>query len=263
VYGKIHFSTRLPTKTPKKVKHLIGKIIHIHSTLKNGLILGVDNTEQIKNKQLSENDDFVPRIVKREAIKLLGLNSAIEARKLINSSNIIIAFGLSIGSTDKYWWNFICNWLLKGNDRHFIIFLFNDKMNRILNTEKIKTIENCKNRLFSSLNSSLQKQYNSLSKRIHFISEQNEMFKIKNIFYPTKPTKKSRSCENWFKKIIHLCIHIIVDDTSEEEDKFILAAIFLLFFAFFIFGLIFFNREAIKSGIQIILKAFLFYFHQQ
>jgi len=185
-YSKTHFSTCIPTRTPRYVKHFLQKIIHIHSTLNEGLILGVDNTEQITNKQLAENNTFTPRIVKLETIEALGRNSAIEARTLIDSSNIIITFGLSIGLTDKYWWNYIINWLNKNIERQFILFIYDDKMDSTLNQTKLNTMLNADNKLFSVLDNKLQAEYKACKNRIHFIIEPKDMFKIDNIFYPPK-----------------------------------------------------------------------------
>jgi len=190
MYGDKQYSTQIPTTTPRNVKHLIGKIIHLHGTLADGLILGVDNEEQIKNKQLAKNNAFIHKIVKLEIIKILGLNCAVEARKLINNSNIIIAFGLSIGLTDKYWWNYIFEWLVKDKNRHFIVFIFNDKINSMLNIIKVDTIEKFKDKLVLILDNPLQKKYEIIKENIHIIYEQRDMFKIKNIFYPANFNNK-------------------------------------------------------------------------
>jgi hypothetical protein len=54
------FSTPNPNNSQKLMFHFLRKIIHIHGTLEDGLILGVDNAEQIANKQLADNKSFVP-----------------------------------------------------------------------------------------------------------------------------------------------------------------------------------------------------------
>jgi hypothetical protein len=183
-YQKNKYSTPMPVKSQRAVFHNLRKIIHIHGTLEDGLILGVDNAEQIANEQLATNKSFMPRIIKLETIKALGRNSAIETRGLIDKSKIIIAFGLSIGITDKYWWNYIISWLNKNIDRHFILFIYDDKMDSTLNLTKLNTIENAKTKLFSVLDSSVQAIYNACIDRIHFIFEQKDMFRLENIFYP-------------------------------------------------------------------------------
>jgi len=179
-------STPMPIISMKAVFHILRKIIHIHGTLEDGLILGVDNIEQIANKRLSKINFFIPKIIKQETIKALGRNTTVEAMELIDNSNIIIAFGLSIGVTDKYWWNYIVNWLMKDNDRQFILFIYNDKIDTALNLTKLNTKEKAKTRLFSVLNKSIQKKYNNYKDRIHFIFEQKNMFKIEDIFYSTR-----------------------------------------------------------------------------
>ena len=186
VFNKNDYSTPMPIISLKAVIHTLGKIIHIHGTLEDGLILGVDNIEQIANKRISKINSFIPKIIKQETIKALGRNTTIEAIELIDKSNIIIAFGLSLGITDKYWWNYIINWLMKDNERQFILFIYNDKIDTALNLTKLNTKEKAKTRLFSVLNKSAQKKYNIYKDRIHFIFEQKNMFKIEDIFYTTK-----------------------------------------------------------------------------
>jgi hypothetical protein len=185
-YPKNDYSTKLPINSQKEVTHILQNIIHIHGTLENSLILGVDNTEQIANKQLAGNNSFVPKIVKLETINTLGLNSAMEAKELIDNSNIIIVFGMSIGITDKYWWYYIINWLAKATDRYFILFVYDDKMDKTSNITKINTIENARNKIFSVLDSSVHEAYNACNDRIFYIIEQKDMFKIEDIFYSKK-----------------------------------------------------------------------------
>ena len=190
------FSTPNPNNSQKLMFHFLRKIIHIHGTLEDGLILGVDNAEQIANKQLADNKSFVPRIIKLETIKALGRNSANEARELIDNSNIIIAFGLSIGITDKYWWNYIISWLNKNIDRQFILFVYDDKMDSTLNFTKLNTIENARTKLFSVLDNSVQEEYNTCNDRIHYIFEQKDMLKIENIFYTERKEPSYNSGHN-------------------------------------------------------------------
>lgn len=197
-YFNKKYSAPIPIKTEKTTFHFIRNIIHIHGTLKEGLILGVDTKEQIANKKLAKNKLFIPKIIKQETINALGRNTIVEAKELIDNSNIIIAFGLSIGITDKYWWNYIMNWLIKDIDRQFILFIYDDKMDSTLNLTKINTIENAKSKLLSVLDISIQKQFHICGERVHFIFEQKKMFKIDNIFYSTSNETYNTSSHNRF-----------------------------------------------------------------
>jgi len=214
-YSKDHYSTCIPIKTPRYVKHSLQNIIHIHGTLENGLILGVDYVDQIANKQLADNKSFQPRIIKLATIKALGRNSAIEAIELIEKSNIIIAFGLSIGATDKYWWNYIINCLINNTNQQFIIFIYNDKMDSTLNLTKLVTIENTRKKLLSLLDVPLQEEYNNYRDRIHFIFEQKDMFKIENIFYSKNQNEPSFSHSNGNR---YNLLHILKNITPKEFD---------------------------------------------
>ena len=229
-YHKNKYLYPIPVNPQKQVYHILRKIIHIHNTLEDGLILGVDNVEQIANKELADNKYFLPRIIKLETIKALGRNSAVEAKELIDKSKIIIAFGLSIGITDKYWWNYIINWLIKNTERQFIIFIYDDKMDITLNLTKLNTIKNAETKLLSVLDNSLQAEYNTYNDRIHFIFEQKNMFKIENIFYIKKEPlfdtgsynryNLSQALENVTPKELNIASKAIKNITPDAIKKF-------------------------------------------
>lgn len=43
-------------------------------------------------------------------------------KNVIDSSEVICIFGMSIGVTDKMWWEYIAKWLKAGHKRRLIIF---------------------------------------------------------------------------------------------------------------------------------------------
>ena len=59
-----NFDSRNKKPGQYHVTDKIKKIIHIHGTLQNNLILGVDNVEQINNETLKKDNDFLWKIVK-------------------------------------------------------------------------------------------------------------------------------------------------------------------------------------------------------
>ncbi|NJE44273.1 AbiH family protein [Massilimicrobiota sp. SW1139] len=98
----------------------IGHIVHVHGTLDNGLILGVNDLSQIYSDDL-KNSDYSSLMIKKEMNATAGNGNDLRARQLINNSLIIVTYGLSIGFTDKDWWVYIINWLKQSNNRILII----------------------------------------------------------------------------------------------------------------------------------------------
>ncbi|MDR0975009.1 MAG: bacteriophage abortive infection AbiH family protein [Ruminococcus sp.] len=119
--------------------------LHIHGDLSNSIVMGVDNIGQIINKDFHKHEALLDVLLKENYAYNISqyLNAnLIETQEIavnaINSSNNIIAFGTSIGKTDKRWWKIIGNWL-KRSDNYRLIFI-NSHKNDIKGNSQIKTI---------------------------------------------------------------------------------------------------------------------------
>ena len=101
----------------------LGDVLHIHGTTRDGLVLGVNDESQVDNERLCANELNRQCMIKTEANERLGENKIRDAKRLIDGSVIICVFGMSIGATDKLWWEHICEWLLGADKRRLIIFV--------------------------------------------------------------------------------------------------------------------------------------------
>jgi len=155
----------------------IEKIIHIHGTLKNSLILGVDNVDQIKNELLKKDDNFIWKIVKPLTNKELKNTNMEEIEYIINTSSIICVFGMSIGVTDMTWWKYIVTWLKSNTSRHLVIFYYNDKIDETNPRTIIENRKNVENLFFSVVEIDQEQERNLLLDRIHIAYNEN-MFKM-------------------------------------------------------------------------------------
>lgn len=120
---------------------ILGQVYHIHGTVNEGMILGVNDESQINNEFLKTHEEFCDGFIKMHMNKLIGQQKTEEVKNLISSSRIICLFGISIGATDKIWWEEIVNWLLHDSGNLLIIFW---KDYEHLNDNKLpaKTIRN-------------------------------------------------------------------------------------------------------------------------
>lgn len=84
-----------------------GKVCHVHGTLTQPpLMLGVDSPEQIANESLRTDVDTVQNtMVKPISNQATRMNRDRQAERLINSANLIVCFGTSLGATDQTWWH--------------------------------------------------------------------------------------------------------------------------------------------------------------
>lgn len=101
---------------------VVASPLHIHGTLESGLILGVDCEAQITNNLLSNNPELADYIVKAKLNKELGEKRMDNFSKIIDESQYICLFGLSVGLTDQTWWKNIVNWLFKDSNRRLVIY---------------------------------------------------------------------------------------------------------------------------------------------
>lgn len=107
------------------------KVAHIHGTLDDTLIMGVDNAEQIINPLWASSSRFCERFIKPSINKRAGTQIDINVQKLINDSEIYCIFGMSLGATDATWWKMIAN-KLANYDRRLIIYSHDNKASQKL-----------------------------------------------------------------------------------------------------------------------------------
>jgi len=158
--------------------HTLGDVLHIHGTINEELILGVNDASQIANDEFCQNMLYKQLLLKEEANKRFGQNKIQEARQIINESSIICTFGTSIGVTDRMWWGYICNWLQKSISHRLIIYAKNDKpisriTKHLLFSRQNAILENLK------MNSGLgEEEWNQIRNRI-YIKFDSEIFGFK------------------------------------------------------------------------------------
>ena len=81
---------------------------HVHGSLgEGGILLGVDQGDQIKNKKKRKNDDVADLLLKPQANEGRGTLVDEECLSLITGADVICLFGLSLGPTDQMWWTAI------------------------------------------------------------------------------------------------------------------------------------------------------------
>lgn len=145
--------------------------IYLHNDIHNSALLGVNDITQIANTKYFSEDD-INFLVKPNSTEINNSNTFKNSEDVINSSNIIVIYGMSIGSTDKKWWQLIGEWL-KNNNSYLIIHYYNSsvenprkslrRLQRIRNTAKSQFIDNLelseeeiieiRKRIFISINS--------------------------------------------------------------------------------------------------------------
>lgn len=121
--------------------------IHIHGTLSNGLILGIDNKNQLSDipYQLSQVGEYaLIKPVFNDVFDKHRVQSAINA---IERSSLICIYGMSLGDSDLTWRKTIKAWLKQSPSHHLVVFyhkysiLENLLSWRMISVERSATVE--------------------------------------------------------------------------------------------------------------------------
>lgn len=104
----------------------LDSINHIHGYTFSRMVLGVNDESQINNDELLKDPYFKNAIIKSYCNIAQETNHEKDCQKLINEADVICMYGLSIGDTDKYWWNQIANSIIKKNSK-LIIFAYSSQ----------------------------------------------------------------------------------------------------------------------------------------
>ena len=90
------------------------EILHIHGYTDRDMILGLNDTSQLANKEFHGEKNILDCIIKNNTNQAIRHGRELAFKGKINASNLIIIFGSSIGETDKIWWKDLGSRLLKG-----------------------------------------------------------------------------------------------------------------------------------------------------
>lgn len=118
----------------------VGAVHHIHGTLDGDLILGVNDASQIDNPALQTDSRLVDYIVKAEVNEALGEQRIENAKRIIDESDYIGVYGMSIGDTDLMWWQYILAWLQKKDSRRLVLYVYADPSDNPSGQEKLRRI---------------------------------------------------------------------------------------------------------------------------
>lgn len=147
----------------KKTNVHINTPIHIHGSLDDTIIFGVDNNEQISNEVFKNNKSFTDFAIKKNGIDVCDVSRNSTTQYLLNNSDIICTYGISFGETDRNWWELIKNWL----ERHYIHQLVVFTYDELFKPSSPRSLANIKNTVTNKLFSSDYLNYPK-HKQVHF-----------------------------------------------------------------------------------------------
>lgn len=102
----------------------IEHVYKIHGQLGGTPLLGVNDSSQIANQEFCNNEDLLDILVKPQANSVIGSLVDENCATAINNANLIILHGLSLGETDKTWWERIGKRLMRNDNIRIMFFYF-------------------------------------------------------------------------------------------------------------------------------------------
>lgn len=120
---------RFPYNYGKTYNNLIAvqkDIVHIHGKLGDQIILGINDEEQCHK---NTPDDVKREIIKSQLNTDNSKGDMDRATIIVNSSDVIVILGMSLGNTDKMWWELIGKKMLQ-EDLHVVIFWYEEKFEK-------------------------------------------------------------------------------------------------------------------------------------
>lgn len=104
----------LPLGTTIGLPVKLETIEHIHGFTKERMILGVNDTSQLRNESFHSVSETTDRYVKSDCIATYGIDVGSKCMERVNSADLICIYGMSYGDTDKKWWEAVGRRLANG-----------------------------------------------------------------------------------------------------------------------------------------------------
>lgn len=82
-------------------------ILHVHGTLENMMVMGVNDSSQVSHPVFKTDSDVMEDFVKPEYNDACMNNKNSICEMLINNADMIVFYGTSLGKSDEKWWKLI------------------------------------------------------------------------------------------------------------------------------------------------------------
>ena len=152
-------------------------IEHIHGFTDERFVLGVDNIEQIANEAFRNDEEIVRSFVKPRLNKEAKHLVDERCKKMIDNAQIICLFGMSVGETDKTWWQYIGTLLQNGGGSIRLIIFWKDEEIHPRYIDKKLRVENEVRERFLSMTSLSDNLKKNISQYI-YIAYNTKIFKM-------------------------------------------------------------------------------------
>lgn len=139
-------------------------VIHVHGTLQEGMILGVNNVEQLNlSVELTEREKRT--IVKPFFNQIFDDTKTERAKSRIMGSDVICIYGLSLGESDKLWRDILIEWIESNPEHHIVAYDYQlEGVTTTLANRKLDLCEDSKERFIKHI---LKQDNEIIRRQIH------------------------------------------------------------------------------------------------
>ncbi len=102
----------------------INEVCHVHGALSVGhsRLFGVNMMSQVEDAKLSNESKML--LIKPEIDRMAGCGLEPMAKEMIDESDTVILFGLSLGETDRLWWDYLFDYLRNRKDHRLCLMQY-------------------------------------------------------------------------------------------------------------------------------------------
>ena len=152
----------------KNCKNVMGRLVHVHGTVDKDMVLGVNDEMQIANLECFKSYDeyYLAQLIKSQTDSINEENTYKQALQILNSSDLIYVYGMSLGETDKFWWDNLCKLLIRKGTLRVVLHSYGAPEDELLRYAIKRYEVTQRNKLFDFGNVS-HEQKNSIQGRVH------------------------------------------------------------------------------------------------
>lgn len=102
--------------------------------------------KQIGNPDLQASPELTNYIIKATVNEALGEGKTESAKQLIDASDYVCVYGMSLGDTDLMWWAYLVNWLNGKSSRRLVLYVYEKTTTNPSDPEKLRQQDKWKNK---------------------------------------------------------------------------------------------------------------------
>lgn len=106
---------------------ILSVIQHVHGTLDEMMVMGVNDSAQISNPEFNADEDVVEEFVKPRYNDACMNNKNSICSSLIQRADMIVLYGTSLGKSDEKWWKLIGQQMSKDNYPLLVYLPYDEK----------------------------------------------------------------------------------------------------------------------------------------